>query len=141
MLVIFSFAVQAHANVPLTTSHGDPRFQLAPYIADLIPYIAMSNRLTEYDKQFCARRARIAAGAHEFALGGGSQDIQLKAWDAFSISQSAKGIKIKELQMLRDVISYAWFALEQYPTVTSNQYGDYVYAACLEERANKPVPF
>lgn len=139
MLITLSFAAQA--NVPLTTSHGDPRFQLSSYIADLVPYIAMSSRLTEYDKQFCARRARIAAGAHEFALRGGSKAAQLKAWDAFSISLTAKGIKIKELQMLRDVISYAWFALEQYPTVTSNQYGDYIYAACLEERSNKPIKF
>jgi len=99
MLVTFSFAVQAQANVPLTTSHGDPRFQLASYIADLVPYIAKSSRITRYDKQFCARRARIGAGAHEFALKGGSKATQLKAWDAFSISQSAKGIKIKELQM------------------------------------------
>jgi len=86
MLVTFSFAVQVQANVPQTTSHGDPRFRLTPYIVDLVSYIAMSSRITAYDKQFCARRARIGAGAHEFALKGGSKATQLKAWDAFSMT-------------------------------------------------------
>jgi len=100
-----------------------------------LPYILTGPRITQPDHLFCARRAGVGAAAHEFALMGGQIESQLKAWDEFTMSIRGDNINTTELTILRQIISYAWEAIEEFPNVGSREYGDFIYAACVKEKS------
>lgn len=118
-------------------------FSLASQAGDFelvtVPYIpVLADELTMAEDEVCQTQGKIALKALTNAQNKITLDAQLFVWDEFMKSYYANAYDESELSLHREIIVMAWDINEQYPDVTPEEYGEYVYGACAAEALDNP---
>ena len=100
-----------------------------------IPYTpVIGDSVTMAQNEQCDTDAQFGASSFKEARGNTSLVELLAHWDAYELTAKGQKFSRVELARYKALANMSWLIADRYPNLTSEEYGDEVFDACVKSK-------
>ena len=116
MMIMLPFIIHAHSFITIPYT---------PQIGDMV---------TMDQNEQCETEAQFAAGSFKEARGDSTLVELLAQWDAYELTEIGQEFSKTELARYKALANMSWLIADRYSDLTSKEYGDEVFDACINSK-------
>ena len=106
-----------------------------------IPYTPVIGDMVTMDQnEQCDTEAQFGAASFKEARGDSTLVELLSQWDAYELTKNGQKFSKPELARYKALANMSWLIADRYPNLTSEEYGDEVFDACINSKITTLTP-